>query len=235
MSVPYASSTVPTYLYWVKRPALTSMASQKLPSRTWSTSARTAGSTRLCPLSLFPVRLFVNQTCVVLTLNSRYSPGHPPIWKETTLPFRTQSDVQLNKKGTVFRDQNSYRMPDFPLLPICAAVDDCQASIGRIFDWTNVSFVTDRNGLRKLLRWADHSPKLSDFRIDAELHGQTILLGRYEPRAVVRTDENSYGFAFEHATTLPAPGCEAATGYARIMSYVRASPHELVLRTHWMH
>jgi hypothetical protein len=136
------------------------------------------------------------------------------------LPFRTISDVRLNKKGTSFCDQNAYRMPEFPLLPVFVAVDDCQASVGSVFNWASASFVSDRNGLRKLLRWAGGSSKLSGFRIDAELHGQTVLLGRYEPRAVVRTDNDSYGFAFEHATTEPAPGCESATGYSRIMTYV---------------
>ena len=56
-----------------------------------------------------------------------------------------------------------------------AMPSSCRASI----DWSTVDFVTDRNGLRKLLRWAKGT-KCDDFRIDTQIAGErTILLNHY--------------------------------------------------------
>lgn len=93
------------------------------------------------------------------------------------------------------------------------------------FDWSSVDFVTDRNGLRKLLRWIDSTsgdpPK--DFRIDMQLAGsKTVLMNRWEEITRVQPGtRRSYGFNFEETMTVPSPECERGTGYHRIITYVR--------------
>ncbi|TFY75224.1 hypothetical protein EWM64_g8788 [Hericium alpestre] len=108
-------------------------------------------------------------------------------------------------------------MPSSVLLPLMKAVD----TVGKEIDWPTVDFVTDRNNLRKLLRWASGSTgRSNDFRIDFELAGEnTVLFNRFEERTKVMTDGKGYGFSFEHETTSPTPGCERSTAHHRIVKY----------------
>ncbi|KAJ7250684.1 hypothetical protein C8J57DRAFT_1521090 [Mycena rebaudengoi] len=65
-------------------------------------------------------------------------PGSPPEWKS---------------KATPFVDQNGFRMPSAMLAPLLIDVDKTSEVAGTsAFDWSEIDFVTDRNGLRKLLR-----------------------------------------------------------------------------------
>jgi hypothetical protein len=148
-------------------------------------------------------------------------PGYPRIWKNVATPFTAQRDADLNTKGTVFVDQNAARFASAPLLPLFVAVDTLHSSDAVSYDWRAADFITDRNGLRKLIRWAEGSAKLKDFRIDVELLGhRTILLGRWEARNLEAANEWSFGFGFERITTRPETGCEDGTGHHRIVSYV---------------
>jgi hypothetical protein len=104
---------------------------------------------------------------------------------------------------------------------VFAAVDACLDATGSSFDWQGVDFISDRNGLRKLLRWIKGSSRLTDFRIEAEMVGsRTVLLGCWEERSVAAPPADSFGFGFERATTLSEEGCEHTTGYSRIVTYV---------------
>lgn len=97
------------------------------------------------------------------------------------------------------------------------------------FDWSAVDLVTDRNGLRKLLRWI-RDPQAREFRIDTQLAGEkTVLFSRWEKRSAESLDDRvkpngrtyqTYGFSFEKASTKPAAGCAGSTGYHRIVEYV---------------
>jgi len=91
------------------------------------------------------------------------------------------------------------------------------------FDWPKIDFVTDRNGLRKLLRWIGR-PHPKEFRIDTQLAGEhTVLFNRWEKRTretLGNTGYSTYGFSFEKESTESAPGCEDSTGYHRIVKYV---------------
>jgi hypothetical protein len=112
------------------------------------------------------------------------------------------------------------------LVPLLIAVDKTSevAGTSSAFDWSEIDFVTDRNGLRKLLRWIDgpnQADKPKEFRIDMELAGHTVLLNRWEKRTRDNFIGKSYGFNFEQASTTPAPGCEESTGHHRIVKYVR--------------
>jgi len=87
------------------------------------------------------------------------------------------------------------------------------------FDWASVDFVTDRNGLRKLIRWIG-GQDVRDFRIDLQLAGEkTILCNRWEKRNRETFNGRTFGFSFEKASTEAAPGCRGSTGHHRIVTY----------------
>ncbi|TFK48829.1 hypothetical protein OE88DRAFT_510839 [Heliocybe sulcata] len=141
-------------------------------------------------------------------------PGSPREWIERPLPFKVERD-----SGLLFVDQNGFRVPNATLLPLFKAVDIVDEETGRpAFDWSSVDFVTDRNGLRKLLRWINGTAD-KNFRIDMQLAGgKTVLLNRWE-EATQENSKGAFGFGFEKATTEPAPGCERSTGHHRIVTY----------------
>ncbi|KAJ6555034.1 hypothetical protein DFH09DRAFT_577992 [Mycena vulgaris] len=149
-------------------------------------------------------------------------PGSPAEWQNKAPPYVVPADV-----GLFFVDQNGFRMPLAVLLPLITAVDLVNEASGSpaAFDWAaGYDFVTDRNGLRKLMRWIDAAggnaeavPR--DFRIDMQLAGRTVLLNRWEKRTRENFSGYSFGFNFEKASTDPAPGCEESTGHHRIVKY----------------
>ncbi|TFY75225.1 hypothetical protein EWM64_g8787 [Hericium alpestre] len=137
-------------------------------------------------------------------------PG-PPRWRNRPLPFTLRPD-----RGARFKDQNSFRMPSSVLLPLMKAVD----IVGKEIDWPAIDFVTDRNGLMKLMEWIEKGPRCSTFRIDMELVGErTVLFNRFETNTKDIARGNTFGFIFEREATVPAPGCERATGHRRIVKY----------------
>jgi len=110
-----------------------------------------------------------------------------------------------------------------PLFSAADAIHDKKAPV----DWPAVDVITDRNGLRKLLRWLNPSEgrEVCDFRIDVELVGaKTIILGRWEGRTHNIPTGRSFGFAFEAATSQAAPGCPIS-GHHRAITYVRCHSH----------
>ena len=107
------------------------------------------------------------------------------------------------------------------MLPLFTAADVIHGKKAPV-DWPTVDIITDRNGLRKLLRWLSPSVgrEVRDFRIDVDLIGtKTIMLSRWEDRMHNPPNARSYGFAFEAATTRPAPGCPPS-GHYRAITYV---------------
>ncbi|KAI0823948.1 hypothetical protein BC628DRAFT_462892 [Trametes gibbosa] len=149
-------------------------------------------------------------------------PGAPPLWRDRAVPFRVAFD-----SGMRMVDQNGYRMGSASsLLPLFRAVDVVAEEKGMAsVDWPSVDVVTDRNGLRKLLRWIGHSgmeepPK--EFRIDLQLGGgKTVLMQRWEKRTreAATPPKSGYGHNFEDESTSPARGCERSTGHHRIVQY----------------
>lgn len=73
------------------------------------------------------------------------------------------------------------------MLPLFVAADAIHGQkAAPPVDWPKVDVITDRNGLRKLLRWLNPSPgrEVRDFRIDVQLVGtKTLVLNRWEGRA----------------------------------------------------
>ena len=150
--------------------------------------------------------------------DSRHNPGSPAEWTGREVPFTLQPD-----SGANFVDQNGARMSEYPLLPLFAAADAIHENKKAPVDWPDVDVITDRNGLRKLLRWLNPSEgrEVRDFRIDVELVGsRTIVLNRWESRTREPPTGKSFGFAFEEATARAAPGCPKS-GHHRTITYVR--------------
>ncbi|KAF9452952.1 hypothetical protein P691DRAFT_771879 [Macrolepiota fuliginosa MF-IS2] len=139
-------------------------------------------------------------------------PGSPNVWVDPALPLRVNPD-----KGKHFRDYSGHVSPGRPLAPVIAAVHEQQ-----IFpqeDWKKVDFFTDRNGLRKLLRWVTQVKR--DFRIDTQLVGEkTVVLNRWESGTTEFMRGNTYGFNFEKATTRAMPPAEERSAWHhRVVTY----------------
>ncbi|KAI0329008.1 hypothetical protein GY45DRAFT_1280600 [Cubamyces sp. BRFM 1775] len=152
-------------------------------------------------------------------------PGSPPIWQERHLPLSVRPD-----RGVRMVDQNSFRMGGAScLLPLFRAADViAEENADTSLDWSTVDIVTDRNGLRKLMRWLRHSDAtsggqpLKEFRIDLQLGGsKTVLMHRWEQRyrEIAIPPTSGYGINFERETTSPAPGCQCSAGHHRIVQY----------------
>lgn len=135
------------------------------------------------------------------------------------MPYNVKPDM-----GILPIDQNTYRMPSATLLPLVVAVNQKRKDEGADpFPWGTMDIVTDRNGLRKLLRWIIGG-EVKEFRIDAQLAGdKTVLLSRWEKRTREELSGRTFGFNFEKASTAPAAGCEQSSGHHRIVSYASIS------------
>ncbi|KAK7062695.1 hypothetical protein VNI00_000183 [Paramarasmius palmivorus] len=140
-------------------------------------------------------------------------PGAPRTW--TKYPPRKVKP----KYGKQYRDQNAARMSTVnksPLMPIFAAAE----AMGNLNELKGHDIITDRNGLRKLFRWAMGTGNGNPFRIDVQLAGKTCLFTRRDPTNVERSFPGSgreYGFAYEAAATVSS---DRSTSHHRIISYV---------------
>ena len=83
-------------------------------------------------------------------------------------------------------DENRFYLPDYPMEPLFRSVALCTPD----FNFSEVDFVSDRNGLRKLLDFVDESNKDS-FRIELQKIGKSIFFVRNDEFAS-RTNED-YG------------------------------------------
>ncbi|KAI0033496.1 hypothetical protein K488DRAFT_36454, partial [Vararia minispora EC-137] len=139
-------------------------------------------------------------------------PGSPPVWNDRRTPFTLSPDARVN-----FVDQNAYKMRgSSAFLPVFAAAD----AVGATIDWPSLDFVTNRNSLRKLMRWIGGKAD-KEFRIDLELLGEnTVLMNRWEKRDREVPKYETFGFSFEEETTNAALGCGSGTGHHRIVRYV---------------
>ena len=110
------------------------------------------------------------------------------------------------------------------MLPLFAAADEIHGhKAAAPVDWPKVDVITDRNGLRKLLRWLKPGKSVRDFRIDVQLVGtKTLVLSRWESRAREPANHCKQEFRFEEATTRAAPGCPSS-GHHRTITYVHDS------------
>ena len=149
------------------------------------------------------------------------------MWTGCPVPFTVQPDPPSVSVG-----KGSARLPEYPMLPLFVAADAIHGpkEAAALVDWPNVDVVTDRNGLRKLLRWLSPSSdrNVRDFRIDVQLVGtKTLVLDRWEG-GIYKPPTRTYGYGFVGATTRPAPGCSPSGQlrcHHRVIAYVRAPVH----------
>jgi len=103
-----------------------------------------------------------------------------------------------------------------PMLPLFAAID----ALHDDFAYKDLDLVTDRNGLRKLLRYIDNANTEDNFRIDVDLVGKTVVFTRQEENTEVVRQNTGYGNEYLKATTREPPGCEKMLDHHRIITYV---------------
>lgn len=104
------------------------------------------------------------------------------------------------------------------------------------YRFQDLDLITDRNSLRKLLRFVTSTADLKDFRINAIRKDKTIVFVRNEKRTVQKSSGfgNNHGLAFEKVSTGSEKGLEKSTGHHRIISYVN-SRQGILARAHANH
>jgi hypothetical protein len=113
----------------------------------------------------------------------------------------------------VYIDQNAARSPNSPLEPQFRSVFALKPE----FAIRKIDLVTDRNNIRKLLRFINETSEDS-FQIQVEImNGKTAMFTRMEGETTeVIKGFRGYGHNFEKAYTTSATG---STGHHRIVSY----------------
>ncbi|TBU25106.1 hypothetical protein BD311DRAFT_700940 [Dichomitus squalens] len=85
-------------------------------------------------------------------------PGSPREWLDSPMPFTVDFDSGIR----MFHEDAYYMANQSTLVPLFRAVDALASSVSSgpdvdsnkdMIDWAAIDFVTDRNNLRKLLRW----------------------------------------------------------------------------------
>jgi hypothetical protein len=133
--------------------------------------------------------------------------GSPPLWSPPAGPLKLEPD-----SGRVYIDQNAARIPDAPLEPLFGALFAQNPD----FEMGSVDVITDRNNIRKLLRFLDGTSSES-FQIQVEIvDGKRALFTRMENETTtVIQGFRGYGRNFEKACTKSLTG---TSGYYRITS-----------------
>ncbi|CAE6423484.1 unnamed protein product [Rhizoctonia solani] len=165
-------------------------------------------------------------------------PGAPPLWKEPSLPLQLDPDT-----GDWFIDQNAARLPMRPLEAMFRAISVTQEQLGNKTKLSEekIDIVTDRNSLRKLMRFItfhgpnrDHRPgRNREFRIDVQLtsNGRTLVFTRHEENSIDKsTGFKGYGHSFEKAVTEDAPPLLATNSSRTHISRLKPTGHHRVTR-----
>ncbi|KAF1983981.1 hypothetical protein K402DRAFT_337335 [Aulographum hederae CBS 113979] len=137
-------------------------------------------------------------------------PGSPPLWSPPPGPHH----LVRPDSGLEYIDQNAARNPRSPLEPLFRTLYTQHPD----FEISDIDLVTDRNNLRKLLRFVKGT-KTDPFRIRVEIvGGRTALFTRWESETMcrVRAGRGGYGHNFENAYTTKLIG---STGHHRIITY----------------
>ncbi|KAH7890453.1 hypothetical protein F5I97DRAFT_32471 [Phlebopus sp. FC_14] len=138
-------------------------------------------------------------------------PGSPRVWANKHIK-RVPKD-----SGVQYVDRNSREMGDHSShLPLFAAIDCLHENFG----YNEHDFITDRNCLRKLLRYIRCSYNDDDFRINIDMLQKTCLFSRCEENTTENlTAFRGFGHEYERAATKAPHGCERTSGHHRILSY----------------
>jgi len=148
-------------------------------------------------------------------------PGSPWIWADERAPVE---QVPLDA-GVQQIHHNASKMGNHsPMLPLFAAIDAMHDD----YAYKELDLVTDRNGLRKLLRYIDNADAEDNFRIDIDLVGKTCLFTRQEEDTVRGGQNIGYGNEYLKAATRVPSGCEKMLDHNRIITYKFGSLNILV-------
>ncbi|KAI9767393.1 MAG: hypothetical protein M1839_004512 [Geoglossum umbratile] len=138
--------------------------------------------------------------------------GCPPAWAPKDFPYRIPKD-----EGTFFVDQNTARCPEYPAEALFRSL----AIMRPDFSMRDVDLVTDRNCLRKLLRFASGSTDRS-FRIDISIVCGTMIFRRWEEetrQTILGSQHIGYGHNFESESTTFDPNLRESCGHHRVVRY----------------
>ena len=143
----------------------------------------------------------------------RSQKGSPWIWADERAPVE---QVPLDD-GVQYIHHNALKMGNHsPMLPLFAAIDALHDN----FAYKEFDLITDRNGLRKLLRYIDNADIEDNFRIDIDLVGKTCLFTRQEENTTAVGQHVGYGHEYLKAVTRVPVGCEKMLDHNRIITYV---------------
>ncbi|KAI9566098.1 hypothetical protein HD554DRAFT_1223753 [Boletus coccyginus] len=138
-------------------------------------------------------------------------PGSPWIWDERGAVKQVPLDA-----GVQYIQHDTSRMGCYsPMLPLFAAID----ALHDDFAYKDLDLVTDRSGLRKLLRYIDNVCPEENFRIDVDLVGKAVLFTRQEENTTFVGQNTGYGNEYLKAATREPPGCEKMLDHHRIITY----------------
>ena len=139
--------------------------------------------------------------------------GSPWIWADERPPV----EQVPRDAGVQYIHHNASKMGDHsPMLPFFAAIDAMHDN----FAYKELDLVTDRNGLRKLLRHIDNVRADENFRIDVDLVGKTCLFTRREENTALAGQHTGYGHEYLKAATKVPAECEKMLDHHRIITYV---------------
>lgn len=157
--------------------------------------------------------------------------------KELELPFQLELD-----SGESFSDQNTNRLPLSPFEPMFRAIKVTQKQLGNDFKFSdeNLDIITDRNNLRKLMRFiTSHGPNRDprpgsnrEFRIDIQLalNGRTLVLTRRDDKTVESPRFKSYGRNFEKAATEHVAPILTSNSSRTVISRLQSTGHHRITR-----
>ncbi|TID18521.1 putative geranylgeranyl pyrophosphate synthetase protein [Venturia nashicola] len=145
-------------------------------------------------------------------LDERYPtiavPGVPSLLDASSTAVKVKPDL-----GKYFVDQNAARIPDSPLEPLFRSLFTLKPD----YDVSAIDLVSDRNNIRKLLKFVSRGSFRDTFEIKVEIVGdKTLLFTRVEPRTEIFSNgKEGFGHNFEDAVTTSVIG----KGHHRIASY----------------
>lgn len=138
--------------------------------------------------------------------------GCPARWNPPPLPYQVPKD-----NGKVSIDQNSHRSPSASFDPFFKALLNMHPN----FDMKPIQLTTDRNSLRKLLRFV--SGKVPEnWRLDVDIVEDTLFFTRWEEnriQIITGAFASGYGHEFEKAFLSYDSNLQESSGHHRIVRY----------------
>ncbi|KZL67602.1 geranylgeranyl pyrophosphate synthetase, partial [Colletotrichum incanum] len=178
-----------------------------MPSVVAEISHSDLGNPPICDATITDLQHVASYNWLDKTLPTILVPGAPPLWSPPPRPPTMMPD-----SGTVYIDQNAARS-HYPLEPLLRAllVQNPKFELG------DIDLVTDRNNIRKLLRFVQKSSS-DPFEIQVEIAGsKTALFTRVETKTKDTIQGfRGFGHNFEKAYT---KGLVGSTGHHRIVHY----------------